>query len=107
MKIKKLLSDWLLVAMEEENKVTAAGILKTSPERIRVGTVLMAGPGRNYTDKYLPTTSDIVGKRIVFMRMSVDGHQQGVALRELLEKDHVLIRERDVLFTFLGEGAFE
>ena len=97
--IRKLLSDYLLVRVEPA--VTHAGcIVLPDPEAepIRTGEVIMAGPGRHYSDKFVPVPDDIVGKRVAFM-MAATQTGSGRAVQQALEldKDHVLIRMGDVL----------
>jgi co-chaperonin GroES (HSP10) len=99
-KIQRLLSDWMLVELEPERKVTKSGIVipDTSPAPVRVAKVLMTGPGRRYTDKFVPMP-DLVGHKVAFM-IAASQTKQGHAIRSTLclDSNHEIIRLGDVLF---------
>lgn len=107
-KIKKLLSDWLLVELEPARKKTAGGILlpDADKEPVRTGVILMAGPGRRYMDKFVPMPDSIVGKRVSFM-IAASHTKGGKQLRTHLdmENNRELIRLGDVLLEV--DGAVE
>lgn len=96
MRIKQLLSDYLLVKLEPAHETTEAGLIIVNPEHepVRLGTVVMAGPGRRYRDKLVPMPEDIVGKRLVFMIAASDTRPQ---LNSYVDEDQRLIRLGDVL----------
>lgn len=98
MKIVKLLSDYMLVEVEPARTKTTGGIIIANPdhEAVRAGKVLMAGPGRKYSDKTIPMPDGIVGQRVVFMAGASDT-MQGKQLAEELPDDQRLIRLGDVL----------
>lgn len=109
MKIKKLLSDWILVELEPEKRQTRGGIIFPDNAKgyIRCGKVLMAGPGRYYTDKFTPMDSDIVGKRVAFFIAALSGHRQGQTLKSYFDDDQGLIRRDDVLLILEEEVTIE
>lgn len=102
--VRKLLSDWMLVALEPEKKVTSTGIVILNPEPIRTARVIQQGPGRRYMDKFVPMP-DLVGKRVAFM-IAASQTTQGRQLRRTLELDEdlELIRLGDVLLE-IDEGV--
>jgi co-chaperonin GroES (HSP10) len=99
-RLRRLLSDWMLVELEPEKKMTAGGIIvpDTLEEPVRVGRVLMTGPGRRYVDKFVPMPEDIVGQRVAFM-IAASQTKQGKQLRTRLslEDNEEIIRLGDVL----------
>lgn len=105
-RIKKLLSDWLLVELEPTKERTAGGIIlpDADKEPVRTGVVLMAGPGRRYIDKFVPMPEDIVGKRVSFM-IAASHTKGGKQLRTHLdmEDNRELIRLGDVLLEVSGD----
>jgi co-chaperonin GroES (HSP10) len=105
-KIQKLLSDWLLIDIEPEKKVTASGIIvpDTVGEPVRVGTIKMTGPGRDYRDKFVSIALR-EGDRVAFM-IGASQTKQGRELRQRLEMDSTqeLIRQGDVLFVIEDNG---
>jgi co-chaperonin GroES (HSP10) len=104
--IRRLLSDWVLVEVEPEKKVTSGGIIipHTSPEPLRIGTVKMTGPGRRYIDKFIPIEVK-EGDRVAFM-IGAARTKQGKELRTRLdmEADTELVRQGDILFV-VNPGA--
>lgn len=100
--IQRLRSDWMLVELEPEKRVTDEGIIMPDTaflEPLRIGRVEIAGPGREYSDgvnKGMP--DDIIGKRVAFMILA-SKTKQGAELRERLQldDDHELIRLGDCL----------
>jgi co-chaperonin GroES (HSP10) len=116
MKVLKLLNDYLLIRLDPRKKTTSGGIIRTTEQPIWTGVVLMAGPGRQYTDKYLPIDVK-VGERVAFLSAAADGHLSGLAVKEALVCNFVdevvakmdeqrIIRESDVLFV-IEEGEPE
>lgn len=97
-KIRTLLSDCILIKLEPEKKEMASGIIipDTSPEPIRVGEVLMTGPGKQFTDKFVPMADDLVGKRVAFFMATAES-KQGLQLTQYLDEDTRIIRQGDVL----------
>lgn len=104
--ILRLLSDWLLVQVEPEKRKTQGGIIipDTTSEPVRIGRVVMAGPGRRYIDKLVPMPADIVGLRVAFM-IAAAQTKQGKAVRSqlALNSELEIIRLGDVLFVVEGE----
>jgi hypothetical protein len=98
MKLRKLLSDWLLVRLDTRKETTPGGIIRVTEQPVWTGVVEMAGPGRRYTDKFIPMDPDIVGQRIAFLSAATDGHQTGMSLLRYLDKEHRLVRMSDILF---------
>lgn len=105
--IKKLLSDWILIELEPAKEKTAGGIVLPDADResVRTGTVLKAGPGRRYRDKFVPMPEGIVGKRVSFM-IAASHTKGGKQLRSHLdmEDNRELIRLGDVLLE-VNEGV--
>lgn len=95
----------MLVELEPEKKVTKGGVIipDTSPAPVRVAKVLMAGPGREYKDKFIPMP-DIIGHRVAFM-IAASQTKQGREIRTSLSLDdnHEIIRLGDVLFEVDGD----
>lgn len=106
-RIVRLLSDWMLVELEPVSETTRGGIIKPDAARepVRVGKVLMTGPGRMYIDKLVPMPEGIVGKRVAFM-IAASQTKAGTERRfQLAMKDtQELIRLGDVLVE-LDEGV--
>jgi co-chaperonin GroES (HSP10) len=106
-RLRRLLSDWMLVELEPEKKMTAGGIIvpDTLEEPVRVGRVLMTGPGRRYVDKFVPVPEGIVGQRVAFM-IAASQTKQGKQLRTRLslEDNEEIIRLGDVLL-IVEEGV--
>jgi len=98
MKVVKLLSDWMLVKLDPRKKTTPGGIIRVTKQPVWTGVVEMAGPGRQYRDKFVPMEPDIVGQRVAFMSASTDGHRTGLSVVKHLEKGYRLVRMSDVLF---------
>lgn len=97
MRFKRLLNDHVLVKMEPAQEKSKGGIITSlHAPPVRIGKVLDVGPGKYYTDKYLPTEVR-VGERVVFLVGSVDT-KSGQAVAKHLSEDQVLIREPDILF---------
>jgi len=101
--IKRLLSDYMLVRIDPIPEKTKGGIIRAGQldrdkEPIRTGVVLMAGPGRRYTDKFMPMPANILGKRVAFM-IAASQTKGGRDLRQTLQMDaeHEIIRLGDVL----------
>ncbi len=107
--IRRLLSDWMLVEVEPEKKKTRGGIIipDTTNEPVRVGRVLMAGPGRQYVDKLVPMP-DIIGQRVAFM-IAASQTKKGQAVRSqlALSPEQEIIRLGDVLFVVEGDAEIE
>lgn len=101
----RLRSDWILVELEPEKRVTSSGIIVpgTSENPVRIGLIKQAGPGRQYPDCYRPTQV-APGERVVFFIGSTDT-QSGKQLVGHLDPNHRLIRENDILCVV--EGAVE
>lgn len=102
-KLKRLLSDYMLVKIDHIPETTAGGILRVGQlsadkEPIRTGVVLMAGPGRRYIDKFVPMPENIIGMRVAFM-IAASHTKNGQGLRQVLQMDdkHEVIRLGDVL----------
>lgn len=100
-KILRLFSDWMLVELEPESRVSSGGILIPGTawlEPIRLGKVVQAGPGRQYTDKVVPMPDNIIGKRMAFM-IFASKTKQGLELRSRLQldEDYEIIRLGDCL----------
>jgi co-chaperonin GroES (HSP10) len=117
MQIVKLLHDYLLVRLDPRKKTTSGGIIRTTEQPVWTGVVLMAGPGRQYIDKYVPVEVK-VGERVAFLSAATDSHLTGLAIKEALVHNYVgeeiaktdeqrIIRENDVLFVIEGEGELE
>jgi len=108
-KIRRLLSDWILVEVEPEKTVTNGGIIipHTSPEPLRVGRVLMTGPGRRYIDKFIPLELK-VGDKVAFM-LGAARTKQGKELRTRLDLDNEteLVRQGDVLLVIDPDADIE
>lgn len=106
-KISRLFSDWMLVQLEPASGVTKGGIIKPGmyEEPIRTAHVLMAGPGRQYRDRFVPMPEDIIGQRVAFM-IAASQTRQGQELRMHLSlpDNGELIRLGDVLL-LLPEGV--
>ena len=106
-RLVRLRSDWMLIELEPELKVTRGGLVKpdTHAEPVRVGRVLMAGPGREYTDTFVPMPEDIVGQRVAFL-IAASQTKQGQSIRSTLSLDdnHEIIRLGDVLLV-VEEGV--
>lgn len=98
LKIRKLLSDWMLVRLDPRKETTPGGIIRTTEQPVWTGVVLMAGPGRQFRDKFVPMDSEIVGQRVAFLSAATDSHKTGLSVAEQLDKDHRLIRMSDILF---------
>ena len=98
MKVVRLLGDWLLVKLDPRKEKTSGGIIRVTEQPVWTGMVEMAGPGRQYRDKYIPMEPDIVGQRVAFLSAATDGHRTGLTVAQQLDKDHRLIRMTDVLF---------
>lgn len=107
MKFRQLLSDWLLVKLEPRQEVSLGGIVLPKGGTVRTGEVLMAGPGRQHKDRFVPTEKDIVGKRVAFFVAAVSGHQQGQALIKYLGDDQGLIRQSDILLFLEGDVSVQ
>jgi co-chaperonin GroES (HSP10) len=103
MKIKQLLNDWLLVRLEPRKKTTPGGIIRTTEQPVWVGLVLMAGPGRQFRDKFVPMEKEIVGQRVAFLSAATDSHLTGLAINAQLNEEERLIRMSDVLFMVDGD----
>lgn len=105
-RLQRLLSDWMLVELEPERKMTSSGIVipDSSSAPIRTARVLKAGPGRRYLDKFVPMP-DLVGKRVAFM-IAASQTKQGHQLRRTMElEDNLeLIRLGDILLE-IDEGV--
>lgn len=106
-KLKRLLSDCLLIKLDPALEKTKGGIvvLDTATQPIRTGVVVMAGPGRRYTDKFIPMPEGFIGTRVAFMA-AASQTKSGLATRGLLQLDgdHELIRLGDVLLE-VDEGV--
>lgn len=103
--IQRLRSDWLLVELEPEPMIRRGIITaEIAPDPVRIGRVLMAGPGKQYTDKFNQMPEDIVGKRVAFMIVA-SKTKQGMELRHLLMMDSTreLCRLGDILFEIEGD----
>lgn len=103
-RIQRLRSDYMLVELDAIPERTAGGIIRVGSldrgkEPIRTGVVLMAGPGRRYTDKFVPMPNDVIGMRVAFM-IAAAQTKGGRVLRDTLalDNDHEIIRLGDVLF---------
>lgn len=107
MKFRRLLSDWMLVKLEPRQKVSLGGIVLPHGGTIRTGEVLMAGPGRQHRDRFVPMDPDIVGKRVAFFVAAVSGHQQGQTLLKYLGDDQGLIRQSDILLFLEGDVSVQ
>jgi len=94
--IKRLLSDHMVVQVEPVQGFTQTGLVILHPEDepVRVGTVVMAGPGRRYKDKLVPMPPDIMGKRVMFMVAASDTRPQ---MSQYLDEGQRMIRLGDVL----------
>lgn len=117
MRIIKLLHDYLLVRLDPRKETTSGGIIRTTEQPVWTGVVLMAGPGRQYIDKYVPVEVK-VGERVAFMAAASDGHLSGLAVKEAIvcnfegeaiakTDEQRIIRENDVLFVVEGEVTLE
>lgn len=97
----RLLSDWMLVQLEREQEKSKGGIIIPDTARnepVRVGRVLMVGPGRRYRDKFIPMPGDLIGQRVAFMIAASQTRQgQAVRTRLSLPEDQEIIRLGDVL----------
>jgi co-chaperonin GroES (HSP10) len=109
-KIKRLLSDYMLVKIDPipektEGGIIRAGQLDRDKEPVRTGVVLMAGPGRRYIDKFTPMPDNILGMRVAFM-IAASQTKGGRELRQTLQMDaeHEIIRLGDVLLD-VDEGV--
>ena len=106
-RLSRLLSDWMLVKLDPARERTKGGIVLLDPasQPIRTGTVLMAGPGRRYSDKFVPMPEGIVGTRVAFM-IDAAHTKSGQTTHQLLQLDneHELIRLGDVLLE-VGEDV--
>ena len=98
MKVVKLFSDWMVVEEEAAKTHTSGGLVIVHPEHapIRTAKVLMAGPGRRYTDKFIPMPEDIVGQRVLFM-IGASYTKQGQQINIELPDGQRFIRYGDVL----------
>lgn len=98
MRLRLLLTDWVLLQVEPDVRVTPGGIIlpDTSANPVREGVVLLAGPGRRFSDKYLPI--DVApGQRVAFFMASAD-LKTGKSVRAYLDDNQVLVREQDILY---------
>jgi chaperonin GroES len=97
MKFKKLLTDHVLVELEPARERTGGGIIipGTVAEPVRVGRVLMVGPGRKFKDRFVPTTVQ-EGERVCFFIASADT-KSGKSVSYHLEESQRLMREQDIL----------
>lgn len=108
MKFQRLLTDRVLVKLEPVKEKTQGGIVipDTSPRAIRLGEVLLVGPGRyrkvrkregqDYAEVLQPTETQ-AGDRVAFFIASVDT-KGGQAVSHYLQEDERVIREDDILF---------
>lgn len=98
----------MLVELEPERERTRGGIIvpdTAKHEAVRVGRVLMMGPGRRYIDKFIPMPEDLIGERVAFM-IAASQTKQGKAIRSrlCLAEDQEIIRLGDVLLV-VAEGV--
>lgn len=98
--ILRLLSDWILVRVEPRAE-NQAGLVLVDEEPVRIGEVLMVGPGRRYVDRFIPTEVK-VGDRVAFM-IGASDTQTGQQIRADLSKDQRLIRQGDILLVVEGD----
>lgn len=100
-KIKKLLNDGVLVELEpikrRESGITVEG---AGDEALRIGRVLMAGRGKEYTDRFIPMP-DIVGKRVGFLILAAKLRSEQT---ENLPPNQIIIMMGDLLFE-IGDGV--
>lgn len=100
--------DHVVVELEPVKEFTRGGIIKVSPEPVRVGRVLAVGPGRFYQKSeggkghFVPTELK-GGERIAFFQ-AVTQTQQGYQLSYRLPENQALLRETDALFV-IPEGV--
>ncbi len=98
----RLLQNMVRIKVDEAEDRTRGGIIipGTTPRPVRTGVVLAVGPGKQFTDRYLPIDLK-VGDKVVFNIASAD-MKTGKALQRYIEDDEVLVTEQDVLLTFEG-----
>jgi co-chaperonin GroES (HSP10) len=104
----RLLTDHILVRLEPMRTQTKGGIIipDTQPRPLRLGTVLLTGPGRyrkvrrrgttQYDEVWRPVEA-AKGDRVAFFIASVDT-KSGQAVTHYLQEDQRIIREDDILF---------
>lgn len=95
------LNDWLLVEVEP-GKTTfgSTSIVRVADDPISLGRVLAVGPGRHYTDKFVPTVVK-VGERVAFLTALTETGQ-GKSIGHVVADNQALIRETDVLVVVEG-----
>ena len=71
------LHDHIVVDVDPAPEFTRGGLVKVAPEPVRTGVVRAVGPGRHYSDKFVPTELK-PGDRIAFF-YAVGQTQQGKA----------------------------
>lgn len=95
------LQDRVLVELDEERGESHGGILLVGHDTVRTGTVRRVGPGKQYRDKFLPTTVK-PEERIAFLQATIETKSEA-QLTMRLPDGFAMIREPDILFAMDGE----
>lgn len=95
------LNDYVLVEMEDAKPTYgSSSIVRVETEPVRIGKVLAVGPGKQYSDKYVPTVVK-PGDRVAFL-MALTETGQGKSNADFISDTQALIREPDVLMIVEG-----
>jgi chaperonin GroES len=97
----RLNEDWVLVEMDGEVERTSGGIIKPDESYehvLRTGTVVSVGPGKTSGDSRLPMEVS-KGEGVLFIRFLADT-KTSESLQQYIGKDHVLLKEDDVLLAY-------
>ena len=95
------LNDRVIVKLDDERGVSQEGIILLGHDTIRTGTVIRAGRGRHFTDKFLHMEV-VPGDRVAFIQATMETKSEE-QLQYHLDDDHGFITERDILFV-IEEG---
>ncbi len=96
--------------LKDESRNGVIVLADTAAQRIRTGTVVSVGPGRRSPKTGQRARLDVEpGERVAFLRWHLE-HQQGKALNHFLAEfgeDVGMVKEEDILFSFVGELRVE
>lgn len=98
------INDWLVVKLDEDKKVRGE-LLLVRGDRVRTGTVLSVGPGRQYSDEYVPTEV-APGDKVAFFRENLE-HASGKVILQHMEDGKCMLRESDILLVLDPDNPVE
>lgn len=90
----KPINDWVLIQLDEDSRMLRDLFLPHG-NRVRTGTILAVGPGRQYTNEFVAMDAK-PGEKIAFFRETLE-HKQGKQILQTLDDGTALIRETDIL----------